>query len=299
MKVSVIIPVYNAEEYLSRAVHSALQQPECEEVILVEDRSPDNCLAICRRLVGEHQNVHLFLHENNENRGPGPSRNLGVSHAQCDVVSFLDADDVYLPGRFSVALKIMAQNPNVDGVYEPVDTAFMNAKSKQRWEVDHSSQIAMARNEGSPEVLFECLIGGHGYVHLNGLTVKKSAFNAAGRLPALRLHEDTFLMFTLALTGRLVAGSDAPVSRRLLHLENVITKPGINFIESRQKMYQALFSWSEERNIPKERRALMLWRLSEFNFLLFRQRNQLFRATFYYVLFRSMQRHYSYLNKII
>jgi glycosyltransferase involved in cell wall biosynthesis len=46
MKISVIIPVYNAEEYVSQAVESALQFEEVYEVVLVEDKSPDNALHI-------------------------------------------------------------------------------------------------------------------------------------------------------------------------------------------------------------------------------------------------------------
>lgn len=77
MKISVIIPVYNAEKYVRRAVESALQQEKCGEVILVEDRSPDNALEVCKKLESEYKNLILYQHEGNANKGPGPSRNLG------------------------------------------------------------------------------------------------------------------------------------------------------------------------------------------------------------------------------
>ena len=50
MKISVIIPVYNAEKYVTAAVESALQFDEVCEVILIEDKSPDNALEICRKI---------------------------------------------------------------------------------------------------------------------------------------------------------------------------------------------------------------------------------------------------------
>ena len=59
-KISIIIPVYNAEKNVKRAVESVLQQKECGEVILVKDRSPDNALEICRCLAKRHEEVKFF-----------------------------------------------------------------------------------------------------------------------------------------------------------------------------------------------------------------------------------------------
>jgi glycosyltransferase involved in cell wall biosynthesis len=115
-QVSVIIPVYNAEAYLRHAVQSALAHDCVKEVILIEDKSPDNALSICKELVKEDQRVKLFLHPNNENRGAGASRNLGLKNATSDFVSFLDADDWYEPNRFD-AESVILRNPEIDGVY--------------------------------------------------------------------------------------------------------------------------------------------------------------------------------------
>jgi glycosyltransferase involved in cell wall biosynthesis len=49
MRISVIIPVYNAEKYVAQAVESALQFEEVYEVVLVEDQSPDDALRVCMR----------------------------------------------------------------------------------------------------------------------------------------------------------------------------------------------------------------------------------------------------------
>ena len=57
MKISVIIPVYNAEKFVTNAVESALQFDEVCEVILVEDKSPDNALEVCKALAEKHERV--------------------------------------------------------------------------------------------------------------------------------------------------------------------------------------------------------------------------------------------------
>ena len=99
--VSVVIPVYNAERYVARALASALAQPEVGEVILVEDDSPDRALEVCRSLANEHAGkVRLLRHPDGRNHGAGPSRNLGIRAARHPFMTALDADDHYLPGRF-------------------------------------------------------------------------------------------------------------------------------------------------------------------------------------------------------
>ena len=72
MKVSVVIPVYNAENFLETAVESALSQPEVAEVLLVEDKSPDNSLTVCKRLTQKYPNVRLLQHSDGKNHAWHP-----------------------------------------------------------------------------------------------------------------------------------------------------------------------------------------------------------------------------------
>jgi glycosyltransferase involved in cell wall biosynthesis len=115
LSVSVIIPVYNAAAYVNKAVESALMQPEVAEILLIEDGSTDNSLAICKTIAEKNDKVKLLFHKNNTNKGAGESRNLGVKNAKSDFIAFLDADDYFLPGRFE-AEKKMFTDENVDGV---------------------------------------------------------------------------------------------------------------------------------------------------------------------------------------
>ncbi|HED13224.1 MAG TPA: glycosyltransferase family 2 protein, partial [Gammaproteobacteria bacterium] len=103
MKISVVIPVYNAEKYVEYAVKSALQQKEAAEIILVEDNSPDHALKICEKLSNENSQVRLLRHSDGKNHGAGESRNLGIRSARHDYIAFLDADDYYLQNCFAAA----------------------------------------------------------------------------------------------------------------------------------------------------------------------------------------------------
>ena len=105
--VSVIIPVYNAEETLERAVRSALAQPEAGQVILIDDESSDGSQDIAWKLAGEDSRI--LYHRFQVNRGPAAARNKGIELSQGTWVALLDADDYWQNGRLEKLL------PYVDG----------------------------------------------------------------------------------------------------------------------------------------------------------------------------------------
>ncbi|MCF0178705.1 MAG: glycosyltransferase family 2 protein [Bacteroidales bacterium] len=90
MKLSVIIPVYNAESYLRKCVESVLAIPIDKEVILVDDGSKDKSGDICDELA-HSQDLVSVIHQ--ENRGVSAARNCGIEIAKGDKVWFVDADD--------------------------------------------------------------------------------------------------------------------------------------------------------------------------------------------------------------
>ncbi|CAA7392622.1 glycosyltransferase family 2 protein [Chryseobacterium fistulae] len=129
MRITVIIPVYNSEHYIGRAVESALQFEEVMEVLLIEDQSPDNALEVCHNLTEQYDRVKLFQHSDRGNHGAGASRNLGIENARGDFLAFLDSDDYYLPNRFDRE-KELFQNPEVDGVYGALGVEYYSEYAK-------------------------------------------------------------------------------------------------------------------------------------------------------------------------
>ncbi|MCP4687681.1 MAG: glycosyltransferase family 2 protein, partial [Desulfobacterales bacterium] len=160
MKISVIIPVYNAETFIEEAVQSALGQPETGEVILIEDGSTDNSLTVCRELEKASSRVRLLRHPGGGNRGAGPSRNLGILNATYDYIAFLDADDFYLPGRFAAASQIFAQDPLIDGVYGATGIHFETESAREAWRnspLHRGRMITTMKGRIPPDRLFHAL----------------------------------------------------------------------------------------------------------------------------------------------
>jgi len=97
IKLSIIIPVYNVEEYIEKCIKSVLCQNLANddyEIIVIDDASPDNSIRIIKGIIKENPQVKLI---SQKNRGLGGARNTGLRNAKGDFILFLDSDDWYLP----------------------------------------------------------------------------------------------------------------------------------------------------------------------------------------------------------
>lgn len=96
LKYSVIIPVYNVENYLHRCINSILVQEYTDlEILLIDNGSTDSSGSICDTYASEYSNISVYHIENN---GVGSARNFGLAKAQGEFICFVDADD-YLEGN--------------------------------------------------------------------------------------------------------------------------------------------------------------------------------------------------------
>jgi len=261
--ISVIIPVYDAEPYLRQAVESALAQEETGEVILIEDNSPDNSLKVCKDLESEYTRVRLLRHPDGQNHGISKSRNLGILNAKYDYIAFLDSDDYYLPDRFKVAMKILYDNPDADGVYEATGVHFESESLEKQWIEEGKSNLTTVRESVSPEVLFEAMLGGKGWFLPDGIVVRKYFIIKCGMFnEQLRLGEDTAMWIKMAAMGQLVAGRlDEAVSIRRVHGGNwwfVTTNE--NIIIMRIMLWKIMWKWGKNNDIDSNRLDLLLRR---------------------------------------
>ena len=99
--ISIIVPIYKAEQYIHRCIDSILAQSYTDfELLLIDDGSPDNCGAICDAYAAKDSRVCVF---HKENGGVSSARNLGLDKAQGEWITFIDADD-YLHPQFLYTL---------------------------------------------------------------------------------------------------------------------------------------------------------------------------------------------------
>ncbi len=110
-KISVVVPVYNAERYLNRCIESVLAQTEKEtELILVNDCSPDDSLSIIRRYAEQDSRVRAINFE--KNRGPMIAREAGYLAALGRYITFCDSDDSLPPDALATLAEALEKNPD-------------------------------------------------------------------------------------------------------------------------------------------------------------------------------------------
>lgn len=111
VKVSIIIPIYNVANYLSKCLNSVCNQTLKDiEIIAVNDKSPDSCAEILNNF--KKKDNRLIIN-NETNKGTAYSRNAGLNLAQGEYVSFVDGDD-YLDLDFCEKLYLLAKKNNAD-----------------------------------------------------------------------------------------------------------------------------------------------------------------------------------------
>ena len=109
MKVSVIIPIYNTDEFLRRCVDSVLDQDfDDYEILLIDDGSTDNCAAICDEY--KLQNKIRVIHKSHG--GVSSSCNVGIDYARGKYLMFCDSDDYVEKDWISVLYKAIEENPS-------------------------------------------------------------------------------------------------------------------------------------------------------------------------------------------
>ncbi|MCQ2203456.1 MAG: glycosyltransferase [Bacteroidales bacterium] len=136
MKISVIIPVYNVEQYIEKCLSSVMQQTFTGslECIVVDDCGNDNSIAIAQRIIDSYNGPFAFkIIHHEKNGGLSAARNTGTKASSGDYVYYLDSDDEITPSCIQLLTDAANCHPNVDVVQGatltiPVDDPFYSIK---------------------------------------------------------------------------------------------------------------------------------------------------------------------------
>ena len=202
-RISVIVPVYNAERYLKGAIDSVLSQPVSLELILVDDGSTDGSGAICDCYAREHANVRVF---HTPNHGVSHARNVGLDHATGRYITFLDADDELCAGALELLLKLLLDH-NADMAVgkklmitpsgEEKHMAF--PQKTERWTGADGVQNAFADHPATHAVW--------------GKLYRAELVRDIRFVEGMRVHEDSFFIFSCMLKEPCVIVADEAVVR--------------------------------------------------------------------------------------
>lgn len=115
MKISVVIPLYNAENTIIECVSSVLDQTYNKniEIIIVDDGSTDNSNKILKEFIIKNNIKNILIIEK-KNGGVSSARNIGFKKSTGDFIALLDADDIWLPKKLEKQVKILKSNSEID-----------------------------------------------------------------------------------------------------------------------------------------------------------------------------------------
>jgi glycosyltransferase involved in cell wall biosynthesis len=242
--ISVLLPAYNAERFVTQAVTSILQQTFRDlELIVVDDGSTDGTGQILRDLAATDPRLHLIQHEN---RGMTASLNEALAAARGRFIARMDADDVSLPERLEIQLKQLLSEPQIvciGGGQILIDPAG-RALRKVNPPTDHESITSL-------------ILGGHGAIcHPSALMRREAIEKIGGYREAFWPAEDLDLWLRLGEIGQL-----ANVPRAVLHYRihpNSVSER--NGLIQRQRAHEACKEAWARRGIAGTFDASALWR---------------------------------------
>jgi glycosyltransferase involved in cell wall biosynthesis len=138
IKLSVVIPVYNVEDYIEECINSVTNQNHNDiEIIVINDGSTDESWNIVMQLSEQKQNVKCFSYENS---GLSVARNRGMSHAGGEFIMFLDSDDILLENSL-LTIKNELEKTKVDCLYYSAASFSTEGAVDERFNYTRHSQL--------------------------------------------------------------------------------------------------------------------------------------------------------------
>jgi len=216
--ISVIIPVYNGERYLSEAIRSVLSQSTAaDEIWVVDDGSTDNSAALASAFPLPVRCLRQ------DHSGAAAARNHGVATARGEYLAFLDADDLWLPDKLERQLAAFVQNPALDITLGQVEQFVSPDLSEEE----------RARLKPARPIL-------DGY-HAGGMLVRRTAFDRVGGFdPQWRVGEVIDWFARAREIGLKTVILPSVVMKRRIHAHNLMRQSVVHQVDYARLLKTAL-----------------------------------------------------------
>lgn len=185
-KVSIIVPIYNTEKYLERCLQSLINQDYKNiEIILINDGSNDNSLAICNKYKNKDNRIIVI---DKEHTGVADTRNIGLREATGDYIGFVDSDDYIDKDMFKKLVQGAEKYKCEISMCDLIETYNINDEIKE-YKLEY---IQMDRKQALEQLLYDRNIGNYMTVKL----FKRELFDGI-QFPIGTLYEDIYTAYKL------------------------------------------------------------------------------------------------------
>lgn len=271
--ISVIIPVYNRQNYLEECVRSVLAQSYPNfEIVLVDDGSTDRSVEICRNLSEQDDRIRFFAAEHG---GVSAARNMALEQAAGDYLFFLDSDDVIYPLLLETLVTSMEEHGAlIGGTHVARATA-------QTW---HKVQDKLKETPTAGETTFQshektldALLSGDSPIYcIGGVMVRRDLVGSTRFRTDLFIGEDFFFIYENVLKG----ATSVFLKQRWYYVRNHDTNIswGHSFSEFWTRFYRRKLVWESEASFGRTAYADRQKREAICSFLYCAERNQPYNA---------------------
>lgn len=236
--VSVVMPTFNAAKWVASAIDNVFAQTYPHvELIIVDDGSQDDTVAVVRQKLTALSGASWKVIELGANQGASAARNVGLGAASGDWVQFLDSDDLIPATKFERQMATCAQAPaEVVGVYSPFRRCYVD-DGKVTW----VGPLGVPDMEGRAPIM--CLVGPVRPLHGAGLARRSTLDLIGGFDESLRFWECEEVTYRLAKAGRLLpVPSPDPQYLWRLHREHIY----IGGEEARYRASSVALGWLKQ-----------------------------------------------------
>lgn len=243
--ISIIIPVYNAEKYISNTIKSLFSQTYKNfEVIIIDDGSSDNSMQIVDKEMKQKNIPYTIIRQ--ANQGVGKARNVGYENANGEWILFLDADDTINPFSIEIYTKIIEKEEKVDIIF-----------SKFR-DVDEKNSLDSAKYENTyswiekDKILKEFLTRQR-VLLVPGTLYKKNFLNTYSLMqPSIPWSEDQYFIWLVLNKADRIIITNAEIYNYVHHSgESIMNSTPVDKMLVSYEEYKKLFPTIENHLVKK------------------------------------------------
>ncbi|NFP91586.1 glycosyltransferase family 2 protein [Clostridium sporogenes] len=193
--ISIIMPVYNCQKYIEKAINSVITQTyKSWELIVIDDESKDNTIKIIEKLSNKDQRIRFY--KNEKNLGVSETRNKGISLANGEWIAFLDSDDMWKPSKLEKQIII---SNTVEAEFIFTGSSFINENG-----IYYEGILEV------PEKVNYKKLRNHNVISCSSVLIKKKFFKDI-RMEKDDMHEDYAVWLRVLNTGVCAYGINEPL----------------------------------------------------------------------------------------
>ena len=215
--VSVVVPLYNHERYISAALESVFRQSlQPDEIIIVDDGSTDGSALVVEQCARENPRVRL---QRQANQGAHHAINRGIAESRGEIVAILNSDDAYAPERLRVCVEWLARHDNCAAVATAL--SFMDHDGRplrNTWYEQARAYYDTVRDLGL------ALANGNFVMTTSNFVLRRSTVSELGGFRALRYAHDLDFLMRLVAAGKPVHLIESPLLHYRMHASNTISE---------------------------------------------------------------------------